>query len=122
MSLFLNQKVGWVSYGGNSVFVEFIYSLVLLLCRNGVASSVISTSCSAEVNYYLWDNPLYASVLLEIRNRLVSSFLSREVGRMSYRGDSVLVEMWSLQFPRVSVCLYIELSDSFVLLSGTGVT
>ena len=91
VSLFLNREVGRVSYGNNSVFVEFICSLVLLLCRNGVASSVISMSCSAEVNYYFWDKLLYASVLLQIRNRLVSSFLSREVGRVGYGGGSVFV-------------------------------
>ena len=71
--------------------MEFICSLVLNLCRNGVASSVISTSCSAEVNDYFWDKPLYASVLLQIRNRLVSSFLSREVGRVGYVGGSFFV-------------------------------
>ena len=156
VSLFLTREVGRVSYGGNSVFVEFICSLVLNLCRNGVAilwyprvvllrsiiisgtnpcmhlfvslqgidwclrfwigrsvklvmatiaflciwwsficslvllscrnglarqfTFVISTSCSAEVNNYFCDKPLYTSVLVKVRNRLVSSFWVRRSG------------------------------------------
>ena len=90
MTSILGCEVSRVRYGGDSVFVEFICFLVLISCRNDVGNSVMSTSCSAGVNFYYWIKPLAVTGLQRISKRLVSLVSNREVGRVRNGGGSVL--------------------------------